>query len=77
MLVGETMAAVVFKIPRDLMAQWIGYCHRQGMTQSRMVRYAIGYFIQEDPTSTNEDLVMGARLVDYGYGYDPRGPAEQ
>ena len=77
MLIGENEAAICFKIPRDLMAQWIGYCRRYGYTQSRMVRSAIAEYINLDPSSTNQDLAMAARIADYGYGYDPRGPAEQ
>lgn len=77
MLIDDNQAAIVFKIPRDLIGDWILYCRRHGFTQSRMVRSAIGEFINQDSTATNKELAMAARLVDYGYGYDPRGPAEQ
>lgn len=77
MYIDENQAAICFKIPRDLMSQWIGYCNRHGYTQSRMIRMALGWFIESDNTASNEELAMGARLVDYGYNYNPRGLEEQ
>lgn len=70
-------AAIVFKIPADLLPGWIMYCRRHGKTQSRIVREAIGYLIDNDQTATDKELAMAARMVDYGYQYDPRGIAEQ
>lgn len=77
MYIGENQAAIVFKIPRDLIGQWILYCNRHGYTQSRMVRTALGSFIESDNTASDAELAMGARLIDYGYDYNPRGDAEQ
>lgn len=77
MLIGENEAAICFKIPRDLIGQWIGYCNRFGYTQSRMIRSAIAEYINRDESATDKELVMAARFADFGYGYDPRGPAEQ
>lgn len=77
MLIGDNGAAVCFKIPRDLVAPWIAYCNRWGYTQSRMIRSAIAEYINMDNTATDSELAMAARICDFGYGYDPRGPAEQ
>lgn len=77
LLIDENHAAVVFKVPRDLIGKWILYCRRHGKTQSRVIREAIAYFIDNDNSVTDDELVMAARFADYGYGYDPRGPAEQ
>ena len=77
MLVGTNEAAIVFKIPRDLIAPWIAYCNKYGYTQSRMVRSAIGQFIYSDDDASDAELAMAARISDFGYGYDPRGPQEQ
>lgn len=70
-------AAIVFKIPADLLSGWIMYCRRHGKTQSRVVREAIGYLIDNDASATDKELAMAARMQDYGYQYDPRGIAEQ
>ena len=77
MLIGENEAAICFKIPRDLIGPWIAYCNRCGYTQSRMIRMAIGEYINMDHTATDKELAMAARISEFGYGYDPRGPAEQ
>ena len=73
----SNQAAIVFKIPADLLPAWILYCRRNGKTQSRMVREAIAYLIDNDNSATDKELAMAARMQDYGYPYDPRGIAEQ
>ena len=77
MLLDKNEALICFKIPADLIGQWIAYCHRWGYSQSRMIRSAIAEYINMDNTATDKELAMAARICDYGYGYDPRGPAEQ
>lgn len=77
MLLDKNEALVCFKIPADLIGPWIAYCRRWGYTQSRMIRAAIAEYINMDNTATDKELAMAARICEYGYGYDPRGPAEQ
>ena len=55
---------IVSRIPEFAAPGWIEYCTRRRMSQSEAIRRAIAYLIEDDESSTNDELVVAAQILE-------------
>ena len=55
---------IVTRIPEYSAAGWIAYCTRRRLSQSEAIRRAIAYMIEDDESSTNDELVVSAQILE-------------
>ena len=55
---------IVARIPEYAVAGWIAYCTKRRLSQSEAIRRAIAYLIENDESSTNDELVVSAQILE-------------